>query len=181
MVCALPLCCAQEEEDTSKPDLLAEFYYVIPQEDKLLLMYTLLQLKLLKGKTLVFVQHIDTCFRLKLFLERFSIRSAVLNSELPHASRRHILEQFNQGVFHLLIATSEDDLLAMHAAPPATTSSSGSSQGKKGKSKSRRDTDYGVGRGFDFRKLANGMGRSSLKMASWHVCVLCVCVSFKSL
>mmetsp|Transcript_47627 Transcript_47627/g.119920 ORF Transcript_47627/g.119920 Transcript_47627/m.119920 type:complete len:674 (-) Transcript_47627:46-2067(-) len=147
----------EEEEDSTTQDLLSEFYYVIRREDKLLLLYTLLQLKLLKGKTLVFVHHIDTCFRIKLFLERFSMRSAVLNSELPHASRRHILEQFNQGVFNLLIATSEDDLLTMRIEAAASASSGdSSSKGKKSHpKKSRRDTDYGVGRGFDFRKLAN--------------------------
>eukprot|EP00913_Durusdinium_trenchii_P017521 g16462.t1 len=40
-------------------------------------------------------------------LERFSINSAVLNSELPHASRQNILDTFNQGLVELLIATDE--------------------------------------------------------------------------
>ena len=35
---------------------------------------------------------IDTGFKLKLFLEKFGIRSAVLNSELPQNSRQHILQ-----------------------------------------------------------------------------------------
>ncbi len=43
--------------------------------------------------------------KLKLFLERFSISSAVLNAELPANSRAHILASFNRGVFDYLIAT----------------------------------------------------------------------------
>ena len=47
----------------------------------------------------------DECFRLKLFLEQFSISSAVLNSELPYNSRQNIIQQFNRGAFDYLIAT----------------------------------------------------------------------------
>ena len=36
------------------------------------------------------------CYRLKLFLEKFSIAAAVLNSELPANSRIHCLQQFNK-------------------------------------------------------------------------------------
>lgn len=46
-----------------------------------------------------------SCYRLKLFLEKFSIPSAVLNAELPANSRLHCLQQFNKvggpvGVMH---------------------------------------------------------------------------------
>jgi len=44
---------------------------------------------------------------LKLFLERFSINTAILNSELPHNSRAHILKQFDKSIFDFLIATDE--------------------------------------------------------------------------
>ena len=37
-----------------------------------------------------------SCYRLKLFLEKFSIKSAVLNAELPANSRLHCLQQFNK-------------------------------------------------------------------------------------
>ena len=38
----------------------------------------------------------------------------MLNSELPHKSRQHILKEFNQGVFDYLIAV--DDALPTSAA-----------------------------------------------------------------
>lgn len=52
----------------------------------------LLKLGLLRKKCLLFVNSIDAGFRLRLFLESFGIRSAVLNAELPLNSRHHILQ-----------------------------------------------------------------------------------------
>merc|ERR1712085_231068 len=46
-------------------------------------------------------------YRLKIFFERFSINSAVLNAELPHATRQSIIQSFNQGIVDLLIATDD--------------------------------------------------------------------------
>lgn len=57
------------------------------EEDKFLLIYTLLKLQLVQGKTLLFVGTVDGCYRLKLFLEQFGIPACVLNSELPVQSR----------------------------------------------------------------------------------------------
>jgi ATP-dependent RNA helicase DDX56/DBP9 len=55
--------------------------------DKFLLAYVILKLKLIKGKCILFVNDVDRSYRLKLFLEQFSIKSCVLNSELPLNSR----------------------------------------------------------------------------------------------
>lgn len=57
------------------------------EEDKFLLIYTLLKLRLVQGKTLLFVGAVDRSYRLKLFLEQFGIPTCVLNSELPVGSR----------------------------------------------------------------------------------------------
>ncbi len=46
-------------------------------------------------------------YQLRLFLESFGIRSALLNAELPLNSRSHILQTFNKGLFDYLIATGE--------------------------------------------------------------------------
>jgi ATP-dependent RNA helicase DDX56/DBP9 len=72
-----------------------------------------------QGKGLIFVNDVDKCYRLKLFLQQFFISAAVLNGELPVNSRTHIIEvlaphsphssltaqEFNRGVFDYLIAT----------------------------------------------------------------------------
>lgn len=66
---------------------LQQYSIKCEEEDKFLLIYTLLRLRLVQGKTLVFVGAVDRCYRLKLFLEQFSIPACVLNSELPVQSR----------------------------------------------------------------------------------------------
>jgi len=86
---------------------LSQFYFICHKTEKYLILYTLLKLQLIQGKTLIFVKSVDAAYRLKILLERFSINSLVLNSELPHASRQNILDSFNQGLVELLIATDE--------------------------------------------------------------------------
>lgn len=65
----------------------------------------LLKLGLVRRKVLLFVNSVDAGYRLKLFLEAFGVRAALLNAELPLNSRSHILETFNKGLFDYLIAT----------------------------------------------------------------------------
>jgi hypothetical protein len=48
-------------------------------------------------------------YQLRLFLESFGVRSALLNAELPLNSRSHILQTFNKGLFDFLIATGEQN------------------------------------------------------------------------
>ena len=88
-------------------DSLLQYYVSCKEDDKFLLVYSLLKLGSVRGKTLFFVNSIDKSYKLKLFLERFSISSIVLNTELPQNSRNHILEQFHRGYFDHLIATDE--------------------------------------------------------------------------
>ena len=66
---------------------LAQYSVHCDEEDKFLLIYTLLKLRLVRGKTLLFVGAVERCYRLKLFLKQFSIPACVLNSELPVHSR----------------------------------------------------------------------------------------------
>jgi hypothetical protein len=47
----------------------------------------LLKLGLVRKKVLLFVNSVDTGYRLKLFLESFGVRAALLNAELPINSR----------------------------------------------------------------------------------------------
>lgn len=91
-------------------DNLKQLYTICSETDKYLILYVLLKLKLLKGKCIIFVNDIERCYRLKLFLEQFSISSVVLNSELPLNSRVHIVEEFNKGVYDYMIATDEGGL-----------------------------------------------------------------------
>ena len=126
------------------------------------------KLKLIKGKCIVFIGDIDRCYRLKLFLEQFGIRSCVLNSELPVNSRLHIVEEFNKNVYDIVIATDENEVMGEEeeeAPPPPSKSSEPAEDGssnaggeavpkKKKRKKPRLDKEYGVSRGIDFQNVA---------------------------
>jgi ATP-dependent RNA helicase DDX56/DBP9 len=126
-------------EDTASSEQLLQYYVKCSEQDKFLLVYVILKLQLIKGKTLLFVNDIDRCYRLKLFLEQFGLRSCVLNSELPLTSRLHILDQFNKGVYNLLIATDESQ-----EADQVTD------EQQQDKNTDKKDNDYGIHRGMDF-------------------------------
>ncbi|KAF9266094.1 DEAD-domain-containing protein [Marasmius fiardii PR-910] len=92
------------EDDAAR---LTQYAVRCSESDKFLLTYVMLKLKLIQGKTILFVNSVDRCYRLKLFLEQFSIKSCVLNSELPLNSRYHTVQEFNKGVYDYIIATDE--------------------------------------------------------------------------
>lgn len=132
---------------------LQQYSVKCEEEDKFLLIYTLLKLGLVRGKTLIFVSTVDRCYRLKLFVEQFSIPACVLNSELPVHSRSHIISQFNQGFYDYIIATDEHEL-----ENPASSSQKSKEKGKKkkaGKGGKGKDKEYGVSRGIDFHNVFN--------------------------
>lgn len=150
------------------------------EDEKFLLIYVIFKLKLIKGKCIIFVGDIDRCYRLKLFLEQFGIRSCVLNSELPVNSRIHIVDEFNKNVYEIIIATDENEVLGddeddvepgntkVKVPEPAepTTITAPTTGGKtdltpaakkppkKKRKKVRRDKEYGVSRGIDFQNVA---------------------------
>ncbi|TFK26228.1 ATP-dependent RNA helicase dbp9 [Coprinopsis marcescibilis] len=95
------------EEGEDEAALLTQYSVMCSEVDKFLLTYVILKLKLIKGKCIIFVNDVDRCYRLKLFLEQFSIKSCVLNSELPLNSRYHTVQEFNKGVYDYIIATDE--------------------------------------------------------------------------
>ncbi|SCU84111.1 LAMI_0C06282g1_1 [Lachancea mirantina] len=165
--CRSPAILKINEDEVSKDQTkLAQYYVRVSEFDKFLLCYVIFKLGLIKGKTLVFVNDIDRGFRLKLVLEQFGIRSCILNSELPTNSRQHIVEEFNKNVYHLLIATDEAGYDEDSVDPEKTETDEGdsnsgvetangeASNGKKTKKNSKKDKEYGVSRGIDFKNVA---------------------------
>lgn len=63
-----------------------------------------------RGKSIIFVNTVDRCYKLKLFLEQFGIPTCVLNSELPASSRCRAVMQFNTGTYDIIIASDEQAL-----------------------------------------------------------------------
>ncbi|RLN18876.1 DEAD-box ATP-dependent RNA helicase 16 [Panicum miliaceum] len=119
-------------------------------KDKMLHILALLKFELIQKKVLIFVNSIDAAFRLRLFLEKFGIRSAVLNAELPQNSRLHIIEAFNARLFDYLIAT--DDAKTKEEKQT-------DKENKKEARVSRKhlqqtlDAEFGVVRGIDFKNV----------------------------
>ncbi|XP_040820766.1 probable ATP-dependent RNA helicase DDX56 isoform X3 [Ochotona curzoniae] len=83
-----PVTLKLQESQLPGPEQLQQFQVVCEtEEDKFLLLYALLKLSLVRGKALLFVNTLERSYRLRLFLEQFSIPSCVLNGELPLRSR----------------------------------------------------------------------------------------------
>lgn len=144
-----PVVVKVEEDDapTIAPQL-KQLYLPVKSTDKFLVLYVFLKLGLLQGKGLFFVASTDAGYRLKLFLQLFHIRAAVLNAELPVHSRLHIIQQFHLGMVDYLIAT---DASTENDAAADDDDDDESLPKKKSK---RTDSEYGVSRGVDFHKVS---------------------------
>ena len=127
---------AQEERNESEKGGKGLSQYVVrcAEDEKFLLVYVVFKLKLIKGKTIIFVADTDRAYRVKLFFEQFAIRCCVLNSELPVNSRIHVVEEFNKGVYDIIVASDEHEVMgdeesavkrkaASESAPDLDTSS----------------------------------------------------------
>lgn len=135
-----------EDEESN---LLTQYVVRCSQVDKFLLMYVSLKLRLIAGKILVFVNSIDRCYRLKLFLEQFSIKACVLNSELPLNSRYDIVQEFNRGVYDIIIATDESNV----KNELSTLEEAEEEEAPKKRKLSAIDREYGSSRGVDFQDV----------------------------
>ncbi|NP_001231472.1 probable ATP-dependent RNA helicase DDX56 [Sus scrofa] len=142
-----PVTLKLQESQLPGPDQLQQFQVVCEtEEDKFLLLYALLKLSLIRGKSLLFVNTLERSYRLRLFLEQFSIPACVLNGELPLRSRCHIISQFNQGLYDCVIATDAEVL-----GPPVK--GKGKQRGKGPKGERASDPEAGVARGIDFHHV----------------------------
>lgn len=152
------------------------------EDEKFLLTYVIFKLQLIKGKCIIFVGDIDRSYRLKLFLEQFGIKSCVLNSELPVNSRIHVVQEFNKGVYDIIIAADDQEVIGETTKKTSQQSrqsdiaegreESASSkhdskaddqdsdedepkeQSGKRRKKSGKGKDYGISRGIDFKDVA---------------------------
>ncbi|OBZ85075.1 ATP-dependent RNA helicase dbp9, partial [Choanephora cucurbitarum] len=160
------------DDSKEENDLLSQYVVKCTEFEKFLFTFVIIKLRLIKGKILLFVNDIDRCYKLKLFLEQFSIKSCVLNSELPLNSRYHIVEEFNRGIYDYLIATDESELKGEQDSDDEQEDeekeddeASSDDEKKNGLSKHvlaktkkgskvQKDKEYGVSRGVDFQGVA---------------------------
>ncbi|CAK9296042.1 unnamed protein product [Gordionus sp. m RMFG-2023] len=133
-------------KDSNLPPQTQLSQYVIrcdEDEEKFTLCYILLKLKLLRGKTIFFVNTIDRGYKLKLYLELFGIKCCLLNSELPLLSRCHIMNQFNEGLYDYVIAADES-LRQINTSNKAKSLKSFA-----------KDKEFRASRGLDFQRISN--------------------------
>ena len=71
---------------------LKQFFLTVPEDDKGLVMYVFLKLGVVKHPCIVFANATDTCYRIKLLLEQFSVRCGVVNEQMPSNVRRKVVE-----------------------------------------------------------------------------------------
>lgn len=135
-----------EESDLPESDRLTQYHVSVEEPEKFVVINALFKLNLIRGRSIIFVRTVDRCYKLKLFLEQFGIRTCVLNSELPVASRCHVVAQFNQGVYDTIIAADDKCI-----EDPTK-----SKKHSKTRSKTRNeDNEFGVARGIDFQFVSN--------------------------
>ncbi|KAG6701151.1 hypothetical protein I3842_08G150900 [Carya illinoinensis] len=137
-------------KDEIIPKNVQQFWISCGGRDKLLHILALLKLELVQKKVLIFTNTIDMGYRSKLFLEKFGIKSAVLNSELPQNSRLHILEEFNAGLFDYLIATDDSETKEKEEVNEERNAETRKSRKH---AKQKLDSEFGVVRGIDFKNV----------------------------
>jgi len=140
-----PVIIKLEEPELPHCDQLAQYHISCLEDDKFVLLIALIKLNLLRGRTIIFVSALKRCYKLKLFLEQFAVKSCLLNPELPIASRCNVVDQFNKGVYNLIIACDER---CVHD-PTARR------KGKTAKSKIVDKKEFVVSRGIDFQSVSN--------------------------
>uniref|UniRef100_A0A915BG53 Nondiscriminating glutamyl-tRNA synthetase EARS2, mitochondrial n=1 Tax=Parascaris univalens TaxID=6257 RepID=A0A915BG53_PARUN len=128
------------------------------EEEKFAVLLALMKLKLLVGKSVIFVSNPDRCYQLGLFLQAFQIRSCILNAQMPANSRCHVVDEFNEGHYSYIIASDVSGVLAEGDAqegqwPLTDEYSLGITKEKK--KRKRFDKESGVARGIDFTHVSS--------------------------
>lgn len=154
-----------DNKDEVIPKNVQQFWIPCSVRDKLLYILALLKLELVQKKVLIFTNTIDMGYRVKLFLEKFGIKSAVLNAELPQNSRLHILEEFNAGLFDYLIATDNSQT----KKEEANVESNAEPRKSRKHFKQKVDSEFGVVRGIDFKNVHTVMNFEMPPSAAGYV------------
>ena len=165
LLCREPVILKLEDKKVDGQDLV-QYVVKCGEDEKFLLIYVILKLQLIKGKIIIFVADVDRSYHVKLYLEQFGIKSCVLNSELPVNSRLHAVQEFNKGVYDIIIAADDQEVIGGIANKKLKAEKSNESEqvdgtddeseieAKNAKSlPTNKQKDYGVSRGIDFQNV----------------------------
>ena len=114
-------------EELSRASILTHYFLKVESKLRFEVLYLIIKINRLGHRLLLFSNTSHTAYKLKLFLERFSIKCAVLDAKLPVASRVDILQSFNISKIDILIAIDEKEDVSV--------------------------TEFSAARGIDFQKL----------------------------
>ncbi|KIX03572.1 uncharacterized protein Z518_07125 [Rhinocladiella mackenziei CBS 650.93] len=155
------------DDKEEKGEGVTQYVVQCGEDEKFLLIFVMFKLRLIRGKALVFVADVDRSYRLKLYLEQFGIKSCVLNAELPVNSRLHVVQEFNKGLYDILIAADDQEVLGGVVrrktkapggddCPNGIGDEDGDEEPRPAKRTkiSKNEKDYGVSRGIDFQNVA---------------------------
>lgn len=156
------------DDKEEKGEGVTQYVVRCGEDDKFLLIFVVFKLQLVKGKSLIFIDGVDRSYRLKLYLEQFGIKSCVLNAELPVNSRLHVVQEYNKGLYDILIAADDQEVLggvlkrrsskAKEDDDPQISDEDDETENDQKASKKKkvasRNKDYGVSRGIDFQNVA---------------------------
>ncbi|KAL3076305.1 hypothetical protein niasHS_013576 [Heterodera schachtii] len=167
-----------KESDLPGIDQLQQFQIqCLNDEERFTILLALIKLKLLVGKTVIFVSGVNRCYKLHLFFQAFKIVSCVLNAQMPANSRCRVIHEFNAGRWPYIIASECNDIFdgdneQEQNGEQETVKNGDESKEQQGdttkqqkirkrkelKKKSKRrqlDKESGIGRGIDFHSVSN--------------------------
>lgn len=165
LLCHKPVILKVEDKEDQGQDLM-QYLVKCGEDEKFLLIYVILKLQLIKGKIIIFVADVDRSYHVKLYLEQFGIKSCVLNSELPVNSRLHAVQEFNKGVYDIIIAADDQEVVGGIASKKKEkhkhadykdqldgTDNEESEVEVKKRTPTNKEKDYGISRGIDFQNV----------------------------
>ena len=97
-----------ERPNTIATQLVAHYIAQTPFEDRYLYLYVMLKLRVTRGRTIIYTSSIHNCYKIKIFLEAFSLRSAVIDDTQPLKTRVDTLSVFTKDFFGILILTNHN-------------------------------------------------------------------------
>ncbi|KAK6732386.1 hypothetical protein RB195_016645 [Necator americanus] len=131
-----------KEGDLPDVDQLTQYQITcLDDNERFAILVSMFKLRLIVGKTIIFVNDTNRCYLTSLVLRAFGLKSCILNSSMPANSRFHVINQYNNGACEIVIASDAVDAFGSDSVQP--------------KEPVRRDKEAGVSRGIDFHQVGN--------------------------
>ncbi|KIH53667.1 DEAD/DEAH box helicase, partial [Ancylostoma duodenale] len=131
-----------KEGDLPDVDQLTQYQITcLDDNERFAILVSMFKLRLIVGKTIIFVNDTNRCYLTSLVLRAFGLKSCILNSSMPANSRFHVINQYNNGACDIVIASDAVDAFGSDTVQP--------------KEPARRDKEAGVSRGIDFHQVGN--------------------------